>query len=1012
MRISFHFLFVFLVAVAASGADEKSVDEIDFGRDVRPLLSDRCFLCHGPDRSSEQAQETDLRLDDRESALEYGIFDFEEVGKSELIARITSTDPDLQMPPPGSQKTSLSPSEVEAVRKWVQQGAKYEKHWAYLPPVRPPEPIIGSASRRYNAIDAFVIRRLDDRDWAAAPIADRRALIRRVTFDLIGLPPTVAEITEFVNDPSSLDSAYETLVDRLLSSPHYGEQMTRYWLDAARYADTSGYQYDRERKQWVWRDWVIHAFNSNMPFDQFTIQQIAGDLLSDANDQSRLATGFNRNHPITIEGGVVDEEYRTEYVIDRVVTTSTVWLGQTFVCARCHDHKYDPVSQENFYQFYSFFNNVPERGLNGFAPKLTVASPLDSRVHELGTKIAEAKTDFDALNLPWKRWEEMLRKEIPVWKVAVPTSVVSTGGATSEMLSDESVLIGGPNPATDDYELLFDVDQKVRSIKLEAIVDPSLTNGSASRGSNGNFVLSEFVVEERKESQAGFQPLTVSDASADYEQKNFTIDLAHDGKVDKTGWAVDGNTKPENRIATFNLVDSVAAGSTLRITLQHRYGKSHQIGRFRFSFSASLSSGKESETFFSAAGEKRTVEQETAFKLLLVKKYGDAKSNSAVRHLQQLRRELKQSTAFPATMVMSEMPTPRPAYVLQRGEYDKPMKDHPVEPAVPEAIGRLGKSSPKNRLGLAQWLVAPDQPLTARVTVNRYWQRFFGVGLVKTSEDFGSQGEYPSHPQLLDWLAVEFMDSGWDVKHILKTIVMSSTYRQSSRMTEEMISRDPENRMLARGPRIRLDGEVIRDSALSVSGLLNKTVGGPSVYPYHPSGLWLEINNRPGYSRVYPHQQDLAQHHRRTLYTFWKRTVPPPSVATFDAPSREYCVVRRSSTNTPLQAFVMLHDPQFVEAARHLAMRMIHEGGDDVASRVSFGFQCCTSRTPSDSERQILLDTYAERVAEYRSDGGAADRLLSVGVSQVDKSIEAAELAAMTQVARMLMNLSEFLTKG
>ncbi len=633
------------------------------------------------------------------------------------------------------------------------------QHEAYIPPVRPTAPKVKFEHRVYNPIDAFVISRLDGRKLKPAPAAERQALIRRVTFDLIGLPPTVAEMDAFVNDPASLDAAYEKVVDRLLKSPHYGEQMARFWLDAARYADTSGYQYDREREHWVWRDWVIHAFNSNLPFDQFTIQQIAGDMLPDATDQTRLATGFNRNHPITIEGGVVDEEYRTEYVIDRVVTTSTVWLGQTFLCARCHDHKYDPVTQEEFYQFYSFFNNVPERGLKGFDPKLTLPSPLNSTVK-----------DFE--------------------------------------------------------------------------------------------------------------------------------------------------------------------------------------------------------------------------------------------------NESKKPSVFPATMVMSEMPEPRQAYVLQRGEYDKPMKDRPVEPAVPDSIGSLPKTAPQNRLGLAQWLVARDQPLTARVTVNRFWQRLFGVGLVKTSEDFGSQGEYPSHPDLLDWLADEFMSSGWDVKRILKTIVMSNTYRQSSHLTDEAYTLDPENRMLARGPRTRLDGEVIRDSALAVSGLLDTTVGGPSVYPYHPQGLWLEINNRPNYSRAYPHQTDPHQHHRRTLYTFWKRTVPPPSVATFDAPSREYCVVRRSSTNTPLQAFVMLHDPQFVEAARHLAVRMIKEGGEQLESQITFGFRCCTSRTPNDKERRILLKTYSQRIQEYKNNTKAADQLLSVGVSPVDDTIDRAELAAMTQVARMLMNLSEFLTKG
>ncbi len=986
-------------------------DEVDFNRDVRPILSDRCFLCHGPDQSSEQAKATDLRLDDRESAIDFEIFDFQDVKQSEIISRITSADPDLQMPPPDSTKKRLSSTEVETLTNWIEQGAKYKQHWAYVPPVRPSVPKLKPTDPIYNPIDAFVIHQLDGSRLKPAPMADRPTLIRRVTFDLTGLPPTVAEIDAFVNDPAPLDVAYEKVVDRLLASSHYGEQMARYWLDAARYADTSGYQYDRERTQWVWRDWVIHAFNTNLPFDQFTIQQIAGDMLSDATDQTRLATGFNRNHPITIEGGVVDEEYRTEYVIDRVVTTSTVWLGQTFLCARCHDHKFDPVSQENFYQFYSFFNNVPERGLNGFDPKITVASPLSTKIEDLQREIVQASAKFDSLPLPFDKWENQLRAETPAWNVLQPVSVKSTGGATPQQLDDKSILMGGKNPAADDYEIQFTLDQPVQSIKLEALVDPSLTNGSASRGSNGNFVLSEFVVAAKSPSATDFEPIKIASAKADYEQKNYTINLAHDGKANQSGWAVDGNTKPENRTATFNLTSPIPGGASVRITMQHRYGASHQIGRFRLSFSQQPPTDPNIEQLLSIDVAQRNTEQSLLLKTILVEKFGDAESRSHVDRLQKLQNELKQAEAFPATMVMSEMAKPRQAYVLQRGEYDKPIKNRPVQPALPQSIGRLPESAPQNRLGLAQWLVSPENPLTARVTVNRFWQRLFGVGLVKTSEDFGSQGEYPSHPELLDWLAVEFME-GWDIKGILKTIVMSNTYRQSSTITAEAYTLDPENRRLARGPRIRLDGEAIRDNALAVSGLLDPTIGGPSVYPYHPQGLWLEVNNRPNFSRAYPHQTDPSQHHRRTVYTFWKRTVPPPSVATFDAPGREYCVVRRSSTNTPLQAFVMLHDPQFVESARHLAHRMMAEGGDDVTAQIEFGFRCCTSRSPDAEELKILLETYAQRLQEFKADPAAAERLLSVGVSPVDESSDRAKLAALTQVARMLMNLSEFLTKG
>ncbi|QEG43293.1 PSD1 and planctomycete cytochrome C domain-containing protein [Roseimaritima ulvae] len=1002
-----------LQAPRACVAAEDAVDRLQFNRDIRPLLSDRCFLCHGPDQSGPQAEQTELRLDDRDSALEYGAIDLQDVEASEILARVTSDDPELLMPPAASHKKRLTDAEVDVLRRWIAEGAQYQRHWAYLPPKRPAVPRADHRDQVFNPIDAFVQRRLASTALSPAPPANRQALIRRVSYDLTGLPPTVAEIDAFVSDPAPLDQAYKKVVERLLRSPHYGEHMSRAWLDAARYADTSGYQYDKEREQWVWRDWVIHAFNSNMPFDQFTIQQIAGDLLPDANDQTRLATGFNRNHPITIEGGVVDEEYRTEYVIDRVVTTSTVWMGQTFLCARCHDHKYDPISQQDFYQFYSFFNNVPERGLNGFNPKATLPSPLAAQRSETWKRqLQPLEARLARLRLPLEKWEQRLRKEQPSWRAAEFESVQSSGGATPKTLDDQSILMTGTKPATDDYVLEMTLAAPLRAVQLEALVDPSLTNGSASRGSNGNFVLTEFVVESAADGKADFQPVKIVSASADYEQSGYTIDQAIDGKLGKKGWAVDGNTKPENRTAVFNLADTLAAKTKVRIRMQHRWGASHQIGRFRLSFSQQAVSSDEAATLLATPPQKRTPAQRQQLTQLLVQKYGRPDVQSLLSQIQQLTAAINETEKVPATMIMQEMAKPRQAYVLERGEYDKPRKDQPVQPAVPEAIGTLAENLPPNRLGLAQWLVSPEQPLTSRVTVNRFWQKLFGVGLVKTSEDFGSQGEFPSHPELLDWLAVEFMESGWDVKHILKTIVMSNTYRQSSRLTPQALSDDPQNRLLARGPRVRLEGEMIRDSALAVSGLLDTTLGGPSVYPYHPDGLWLEINNRPGYSRAYPHQSEPVQHHRRSMYTFWKRTVAPPSMATFDAPDREYCVVRRSRTNTPLQAFVMLHDPQFVEAARHLAARMIEEGGATPQQRIEYGFMLCTSRSPADAEQAILQQTLEDRLTQYQKDTEAAERLLNVGVTAVDQPLDPVQLAAYTQVARMLMNLSEFLTKG
>ncbi len=1014
-------LLAFLWSTAfAEDPKLSSSKKIQFNRDIRPILSDRCFLCHGPDRTSEQAEKSDLRLDQRDLAVDHGVFDFENVDESEILSRISSTDPNSQMPPPDSQKASLSESETELIRKWIAQEAPYEQHWAYLPPSRPAVPSVTHSKLVRNPIDAFVFSKLEQNGIEPAVLADRETLIRRVSLDLTGLPPSVNDINAFLADTDSMDVAFGKLVDRLLASPAYGEHQTRYWLDAARYADTSGYQYDFDREQWVWRDWVIAAFNENKPFDQFTIEQIAGDLLPDATDLTHLATAFNRNHPITIEGGVVDEEYRTEYVIDRVVTTGAVWLGQTFTCSRCHDHKYDPITQKDFYSFFAFFNNVPERGLNGFDPKRTIVSPLaEKRIQQCEQERESAQARLNELNIPFASWEKDLDIGQQSWEVSKPLSILSSGGATSTVLADGSVLMSGKNPSKDDYEIMLPITKnEVRTFRLEAILDPSLTNGSTSRGSNGNFVLTEFIVETASQADpTKFVAVKIAKAHADYEQNGFGIGLAIDGQSEtQAGWAVDGNSKVENRTAFFELENQIPAGAEIRIRMLHHYGLSHQIGKFRLSTSKDVSPlnspANSIASVLSIKPSERNAKQKSELHKFLLETYGNVEQKRAFLELSEAEERLTEAKKFPATMVMAEMPKPRDAFVLDRGEYDKPRKDEPVIPAVPASIGTLGSELPANRLGLAQWLVSDEQPLTARVTVNRFWQQIFGVGLVKTSEDFGSQGEYPSHPELLDWLAVEFKDSGWDVKQLFKTIVMSHTYQQSSVLSPEAISRDPENRFLSRGPRFRLDGEVIRDSALAVSGLLDNSIGGPSVYPYHPEGLWLEINNRPGFSKAYPHQTDLKQHHRRSMYSFWKRTVTPPSVATFDAPSREYCVVRRSRTNTPLQAFVMLNDPQFVEASRHLAARMIREGGQSMDSQIEYGFRLCTTRIPKEKELEILKKAYAESLVKYEADSDAITALFSVGLAPVDSSLDPAQVAAMTSVARMLLNLSEFITKG
>ena len=995
-------------------------ETIDYARDIQPILSENCYQCHGPDKKARKAK---LRLDVREEALA-DLDGFRPIvpgdpAESEVMVRIQSDDPDEVMPPPKAGK-SLSQREIGLLRAWIAEGAKFTRHWAFVPPARPAVPKTAGADWARSPLDHFVLARLEAEGLAPSPEADRATWLRRASFDLTGLPPTLSELAAFLEDSSP--QAYEKAADRLLASPRYGEHMARYWLDAARYADTNGYQYDRNRDQWVWRDWVIHAFNTNKPFDRFTVEQIAGDLLPDATDQTRLATGFHRNHPITIEGGVIDEEYRTEYVIDRVVTTSTVWMGLTMICSRCHDHKYDPVSQEDFYRFFAFFNQVPERGLNGFDPRIQVASPLAAgKAGELAGRIAEEEATYRELLRKsggsgdvLAAWEKKLSTELRgTWSVGVPVQMKSEGGASLQALPDKSVLAGGKNPGTDTYDLLLatKTSRPITAVRLEALTHESLTNGSASRGSNGNFVLSEFEVSYKLDGEVS--KVAIARAEADYEQKGYGIAKAIDGAADRSGWAVDGNTRPENRLAVFTLAKPVPAGAAVRVRLVQKFGQSHQIGRFRLAVAAGETppTPLAIQSILEKDGSRRSPAERERLHAYLNQRFGTPELAAVVRRLESLRREQAGATkAVPATMVLAEKPGMRTTHVLDRGEYDKP--GNVVEANVPSFFGSLPEGAPADRLALARWLTGKENPLTARVTVNRFWQQLFGTGIVKSSEDFGRQAEWPSHPRLLDWLAVAFVESGWDVKKLLREVVLSATYRQDSRVTPELHGRDPENRLLARGPRLRLDGEVIRDSALLVSGLLKDQIGGPSVYPYHPEGLWLELNNRPGYSRKYPHPRDPDNLYRRSLYTYWKRTVPPPSLATFDAPEREFCLVRRSRTNTPLQAFVLLHDPQFVEAARFLAERMITEGGPSTKDRLRFGFRTVTSRVPTAAELAVLDVSLTARLAQYAGDTEAAANVLAVGAAPRNADLDPAEHAAYTVIARILLNLSETITKG
>lgn len=1014
---------ILLQAIALLGlgtATSSQANEIDYARDILPIFSNKCFQCHGPD---EQARKAKLRLDIRENALAIrkGIAALVpgDPNESEAFLRITHEDPEEVMPPKKLGKP-LAASEIALIRKWIEQGAKFSRHWAFVPPKRPAVPTTLKSDWGSHAIDKFVLARLEEEQLKPSPEADRATWLRRTTLDLTGVAPTLPELDAFLADQSP--QAYEKAVDRLLQSPRYGEHMARYWLDAARYADTNGYQYDRNRDQWVWRDWVIHAFNTNKPFDQFTKEQIAGDLLPNATDQTRLATGFHRNHPITIEGGVIDEEYRTEYVVDRVVTTSTVWMGLTMVCSRCHDHKYDPVSQKDFYQFFAFFNQMPERGNSGFAPKLKLASPLTQGENaKLRQQIEEVEKRYQAELIKtgatddlMAGWEKKLAAGLKnTWRIGVPAKMRSEGGATLTVLGDQSILASGKNPATEVYDLVLasKTARPIAALRLEALLHDSLTNKSASRGSNGNFVLSEVEVSYKLANKV--TKVKIAQADADYEQKRYGIAQAIDGQVNQGGWAVDGNSVPANRIAVFKFAKPIPQGAAVRVRLIQNFGQSHQIGRFRLAVSSNAANASPLaiQNILGTPAAKRTEQQTAQLQDYLTKQFASPALTKASTELATLRSALAATAkGFPETMIMADKPGIRTTHILDRGEYDKPGKQ--VEPDVPSFFGQLPEGTPRNRLGLAQWLTSRQNPLTARVTVNRLWQQLFGIGFVKSSEDLGRQSEWPTHSELLDWLAVEFMESGWDLKGLLKQIVLSSTYRQQSHVTKESYARDPDNRLLSRGPRLRLDAEVIRDHMLASSGLLFERIGGPSVYPYHPEGLWLELNNRPGYSRKYPHPNDAANLYRRSMYTYWKRTVPPPSMSTFDAPEREACTVWRSRTNTPLQAFVLLHDPQFVEAARFMAERMMKEGGTTLEERLIFGFRSATSRKPTSDELKIMKKLFLEKRAQFKNDPAKATQLLSVGAKPRDKDLDLTTHAAYTYLAHALFNLSETITKG
>ena len=1032
---------------------------VDFNRDIRSILSDRCYTCHGPDENKRKAG---LRLDRQEDA-------FKELksgqhalvagdpAKSSLIARILSQDPDEVMPPPKMGKP-LTPEQIGLLQRWVKDGAQWKGHWSFLPPERPALPAVQDRRWVRNPIDRFILARLEKEGLKPAPEADRATLLRRVKFDLTGLPPTIAEVDAFLADKSP--EAYEHLVDRLLGQPQYGERMTANWLDLARFADTSGYHFDGVRFMWLWRDWTIKAFNDDQPYDQFTLEQLAGDLLPDPTPEQRIATGFVRNNMTNDEGGADPDEYLNKYVVDRVNTLGAVWLGLTVGCTECHDHKFDPMTTKEFYRLYAFFHNVPEKGLDRIRtdnppPRLPMPSAEQARQFveaEFRLKDAE-KTLQDRINElgeTQEKWERETQERPPAQPNA--TNLLATlafdGALVSQAHSttNEGKLVGAEKPDFAEGRLgqALKLDGK-SFVEFGPLVAFDRTNAFTFaawiKPQGSGAVLSKM---EKGPGFRGFD-LLISDGRPEIhlihawpedalkvkakeqlpsgQWAHVLVSYDGSGKAAGLKLYVNGRAR-ETEAEKDQLKESFANAEPLRLGARNAEG--HFTGLV------------DDVRFYGCAvtAEDARLLVLQSFLPLIAKSRGHrseeertdlARFYKAGYAVDYLRAEAALTTArqkkdalyseIPTSLVMEEMDPPRDTYVLVRGDFRN--KGERVTAGTPSFLPPL-PPGPTNRLTLARWLVSKENPLMARVTVNRWWGMFFGTGLVKTANDFGSQGEWPSHPELLDWLAVQFRDGGspdskletrnsksvrpWDVKALVRLIVTSATYRQSAVITPEKLERDRYNRLLSRGPRLRLDAEFIRDNALAVSGLLNPKIGGPSVKPYQPPGLW------DGTDSVFVQDHGDALY-RRGMYVFWRRSAHYPALATFDAPNREVCTFLRQRTQTPLQSLVLMNDPAFVEAARGLAQRVLREEPSDVDKRLVRAFRHTLGRAPRAEELGVLQKTYGQQLANFRADPKAAGELLKVGESKAATNAVPAELAAMTAVANVLLNLNETITK-
>ena len=1019
-----------LVIVAGASCVE-AADRVDFNRDVRPIFSENCLSCHGPDAVKREAG---LRLDVSDQSMWKG-----ESGKvaiipgspdtSELVHRITSASPDELMPPPESGK-KLTPKQIETLRQWITEGAEYKGHWAFLSPVKA-APAPAKTAWGNNPIDQYVLADLEKHGLAPSPEADKITLLRRVTFDLTGLPPTPAEVAEFLADTSP--DAYEKLIERLMDSPKYGEHMARYWLDIASYGDTHGLHLDNERSIWKYREWVINAFNTNQPYDQFTVEQLAGDLLPNSTLEQKIATGFVRCNVSTSEGGSIDEEVRVRYAVDRTERLSTVFLGLTLGCAVCHDHKFDPVTQKEFYSLYSFFNSAADPAMDGnrhdTPPTVKVSTAEDT------AKLA----DFDAkIAAKQKEVAEALAK---VEYTEPAAALVPTTGPQEFVWIEDETPVGAQQMGDSPWEFVSAPDHPVHT-------GTKSTRRLAVATFNQHFFTGATAPLKVGEGDKFFAYVYLDPKNP---PKTVMLQFNDGGWEHRAFWGEDlisfgtGDVPGHRRMG-----DLPKTGEWVRLEVDAKHvglNAGALINGWAFTQHSGLcywdhagivtqtpQDGKGFESLlaweaFDKGLAKSDVPQpiRDAIKLEADKRNDDQKKQIREYFLENvypksrdilapLKKELTDLTAqrkaaddaIPVSLVMGDMPTERETFVLIRGEYNKP--GDKVTRGTPSALPKMPEGAPNNRLGLAKWLVSPSHPLTSRVTVNRFWQQLFGRGIVKTAEDFGSQGEFPTHPELLDWLALDFQENGWNVKRLMKQIMLSATYRQSSKVSVEMAERDPENVFLSRGPRFRMDAELVRDNALAIAGLLSGKIGGKSVKPYQPEGVWEAVafvgSNTNSYKR-----DDGEALYRRSMYTFWKRTSPPPSLMAFDAPSRENCVARRARTNTPLQALVLMNDEQYVEAARQLAQRMLMEGGSQPADRLRYGFRLTTARDPNEREMAVLAAQLASHLDHFKADPESAKKLLAIGAVPRDESLDVAEHASYTLIGNLLLNLDETMTK-